>query len=287
MAGNVAYAPQVYLADTGQPALHYVDKPAPIFLANSARVDRVRLVVDARRASIHGIVVDSSGAPVAEARITASAGHEVNQWPLPISVTNANGRFDFADVAPGTYALRVEGSDGARTAIRVEAGAPAISITLDPIACPHPALPDLAPIGHVVWDDRIELLGWNIPARVHLGEKFELAVYYRVLKPLDLEWSAFVHIDGGKGRANADHDPISGRCPTSAWRAGDVLVDRTTTAVTTNAFGGGTLEPGTYDVWIGFFRGWEGGWQNMPVSDAPATMRDDQQRIRITTLIVE
>ena len=75
-----------------------------------------------------------------------------------------------------------------------------------------------------VWDDRIELVGWNNPPSAHLGEKFDAVVYYRVLQPVERSWKAFVHIDlDGKNRANADHDPIGGHCPTSTWQVGDIL----------------------------------------------------------------
>ena len=58
--------------------------------------------------------------------------------------------------------------------------------------------------------------------------------------------------------------------------------------MTINAFGSGApLGPGNYVVWIGFFRGSIGSWQNMPISDAPADMRDADSRARLSILVVE
>jgi hypothetical protein len=130
----------------------------------------------------------------------------------------------------------------------------------------------------VVWDDRIELLGWDLPRRVKLGEPFTLVTYYRVLRPVELPWKAFAHFQG-KGWVNADHDPIDGRCPTTAWKAGDILVDRVTTVV--------AKSPGDYHVWIGFFRGNPGTWQNLALTAAPPGQRDADGRLDLATVSVD
>lgn len=136
------------------------------------------------------------------------------------------------------------------------------------------------PATRVAWDDSIELVGWEVPARVRRGEPFQIDVVYKVLKPLDRSWSVFVHLDGPKMRANGDHDPLGGRCPTSTWKPGDVIVDRTSLRVNPS------YDTGSYALWIGFFGGSAPSWRNLPVSEAPASLRDDVQRYKLTTVEV-
>ncbi|HEU4728995.1 MAG TPA: hypothetical protein VFT22_13920 [Kofleriaceae bacterium] len=139
------------------------------------------------------------------------------------------------------------------------------------------------PRGKVVWDGKIELLGWDLPRSIPRASQFEVTLYYRILAPVGSTWKALMHFDGQAGRAgNGDHDPIGGRCPTSTWQAGDYIVDRFTARAGSSAF-----PPGPYDVWIGFFTGAAPNWRNMAVSEAPGDMRDNADRVKITTVTLE
>ena len=102
-------------------------------------------------------------------------------------------------------------------------------------------------------------------------------LYYKVLKPLDRSWKIFIHMDGPM-RVNGDHDPLGGRCPTTTWKPGDVIIDRTPLRVDP------TLNSGKYMVWIGFFGGVAPNWRNLSLSDAPSAMRDEHQRFRLTSI---
>jgi hypothetical protein len=104
-------------------------------------------------------------------------------------------------------------------------------------------------------------------------------MWFKVLRPVARSWQMFVHIDGPHLRVNADHEPMSGRCPTSTWNSGDVLVDRFTARM--------APEVGAYEVWTGFFAGWEPTWQHLPVTQAPSEMQDAHSRARLTTITVE
>jgi hypothetical protein len=139
------------------------------------------------------------------------------------------------------------------------------------------------PKGRVVWDGRIQLLGWDIPASVARGARFDVTLYYKILQPVGGSWKTLVHIDGAGGRAGiGDHDPIGGRCPTSTWQLGDYIIDRFTTSA-----GGGAFPTGTHEVWTGFFTGANPNWRNMPLSEAPGDMRDSVDRVKITTIGLE
>ncbi len=134
------------------------------------------------------------------------------------------------------------------------------------------------PKGPIVWDKKIELLGWSVPARVGRGDKFAVTLYYKILAPVGGSWKSLMHFDGPL-RFNGDHDPIAGRCPTSTWQPGDFVVD--THVVTA---GGSGFSAGRYDMWIGFFTGQAPNWKNMTVSEAPPDQRDTADRVKILSI---
>jgi hypothetical protein len=136
------------------------------------------------------------------------------------------------------------------------------------------------PKGKVVWDNRIQLLGWDLPRTVARGARFDVTLYYKILSPVGGSWKTLMHFDGPSGRAgNGDHEPIGGRCPTSTWQPGDYIIDKFSTSA-----GGGAAPDGVYEVWLGFFTGAAPNWKNMAVSEAPGDMRDTADRVKITTL---
>jgi len=139
------------------------------------------------------------------------------------------------------------------------------------------------PKGRVVFDGRVELMGWDMPKSVGRGSKFEVTLYFKVLQPVGGAWQVLMHFDGSAGRAgNGDHFPIDNICQTSTWQPGDYIVDHFTVAGLAPAF-----PAGTYDVWTGFFTGSNPNWRNMPVSEAPPDMRDTADRVKITTITVD
>ncbi|HUJ60154.1 MAG TPA: hypothetical protein VLX92_16725, partial [Kofleriaceae bacterium] len=138
------------------------------------------------------------------------------------------------------------------------------------------------PKGRVVWDNQIELLGWDMPKSVGRGAKFQVTMYYHVLQHVGSNWSnVLFHFDGAL-RFNGDHPPIDGRCATTVWQKDDYIVDTTTVVA-----GGPAFATGTYEVWTGFFSGTAPNWRNMPVSQAPGDMRDTADRVKITSITLE
>jgi hypothetical protein len=71
----------------------------------------------------------------------------------------------------------------------------------------------------------------------------------------------------------------------SAWQPGDYIVDRFTTLL--DAGDARRATPGSYRVWTGFFTGWAPRWTNLPVTEAPAELRDPTDRIQVATVILE
>jgi hypothetical protein len=137
------------------------------------------------------------------------------------------------------------------------------------------------PRSRIVFDDRIEIIGWNLPRTVSQGDRFEVTIFYKILAPVGGSWKVFQHYDRGAARILGDHVPISGRCPTSDWQTGDYIADRYVVATGTSGAG-----PGTYDLWTGFFTGAAPSWRNMPVTLAPGEQRDADDRVKIASIIV-
>jgi hypothetical protein len=109
---------------------------------------------------------------------------------------------------------------------------------------------------HAVLDEKLEVLGWGVhsltgeplPA-VAAGTTFRLSIYFRVRRPIQGAWQAFVHIDGLQRRFNADHELLEGKYPMRLWRQNDVLVDETEVLLEPN------FSPGPYRVYFGLFSG--------------------------------
>ncbi len=295
MAGGGAYVVRVAGSEASTKPYPFVGAPpGPIFLRDGdAHVDDLRLSVDARTLRIKGTVVDRNGQPVADARVFVSAPENV--WAsVPTSVTNLRGEFELRDVDPGSHALQVFGEDGGKTLVDgIAAGSTGVRLVLDAATCDASIDKQLGrvqreapgsianrPSTRVAWDERIELLGWEVPPRIRAGEKFELVLFYKVLKPIDRSWKIFIHMEGSKRRINADHEPLGGRCPTSTWKPGDVIIDRTILRVDPS------YEIGKYNIRIGFFGGWDPSWKNLALSDAPEP-RDEHQRLTLTSVTVE
>lgn len=135
------------------------------------------------------------------------------------------------------------------------------------------------PAGKIVYDNRIEIIGWNMPPVVSRGSTFKVTLFYKVLQPIPGAYRVFFHVDGAGLRFNGDHPPINDRCATSYWKVGDYIADTFTVES-----GGATFPSGMYDVWVGFFTGSNPNWRNMPVSNAPADSRDNADRVRLLKL---
>ena len=103
---------------------------------------------------------------------------------------------------------------------------------------------------------KLRVLGWDVTddegVRVDIiapGERYELAIYYRVDARISGNWEAFVHVDGFQRRYNADHQLLAGRYPLSLWLPGDFIVDRAVLRLEPN------FTPGTYRVLFGLYSG--------------------------------
>ena len=139
------------------------------------------------------------------------------------------------------------------------------------------------PKGTIIWENKIQLLGWDVPKSVDRGGRLKITLYYKVLAAVGGAWKTLVHIDPvhASTRIGGDHDPINALCATGSWMPGDYIVD--TFEITA---GGGGHPKGPYNIWIGFFSGAAPNWKNMPVKSS-SEQRDEVDRVKITSLIVD
>ena len=289
LRGGAAYEIGVFANEDAAHAFRFVSPPPTLTLANGdARVDNVQLVVDPAVRAVAGVVVDRDGGPIADARVVAMTTEQRRVFSTnPRTVTADDGAFRIAHLAPGEYVLEVSTVDGRHARRTVPAGTSNLSLVVESPQCDAAArteLPNLTkPTARLVWEDQIALVGWKLPERVQPGTPFEITFVYEVLRPIGRKWTVFVHLDGAL-RHNADHEPAAGRCPTSAWRAGDRIVDRFTTTIPAK------YPPGAYAIWTGFFTGWTPRYRNLVVTDAPSGVQNRDTHpnaIRIGELRVE
>jgi Carboxypeptidase regulatory-like domain len=95
---------------------------------------RVTLAIDAELTTISGTVVDDTGAPIADAFVTASTSSAptnitFDAKPSPSARTDVTGVFTIDRLAPGAYNLRAHSADGGEvTAFGIAAGSTGVEL---------------------------------------------------------------------------------------------------------------------------------------------------------------
>ena len=77
-------------------------------------------------------------------------------------------------------------------------------------------------------DGKVVFLGLDVdPLPAEAGKDLKLTQYWKVVTAPGDGWKTFTHVEGpGKQNyVNADHTPIQGKYPVSAWKAGDIIRD--------------------------------------------------------------
>jgi 4-amino-4-deoxy-L-arabinose transferase-like glycosyltransferase len=107
----------------------------------------------------------------------------------------------------------------------------------------------------VQWAEHIQFLGYDVNASAyHPGDAIRVTLYYRGLAPMDHNYTAFVHLLGPTNPATGDplwaqddSEPCRTFYPTSAWDAGEIIVDLFTLVPPDD------IPAGTYTLSMGFY----------------------------------
>jgi hypothetical protein len=105
------------------------------------------------------------------------------------------------------------------------------------------------------WGDRIGLLGYDLDAQVYEpGNTIQLVLYYQALAPMERDYTAFTQLLGSHNPATggplwgqSDSQPCQGTHATSAWTPGEIVRDRLTIPIPSDA------PPGQYQLTTGFY----------------------------------
>lgn len=102
----------------------------------------------------------------------------------------------------------------------------------------------------------LRVVGWDVKStagesvsQLTTGEPYELQLVFEVLGTTAIDWEIFVHLDGFGRRHNGDHEPVTGRYPTTLWQPGDIVIDRHKLVLDRASL------PGTHELFFGLFRG--------------------------------
>jgi hypothetical protein len=109
---------------------------------------------------------------------------------------------------------------------------------------PAPALEDQPRLG-----DEIRLVAAQLERdTVRPGETLSLALYWRALAEMESSYTVFVQALGSGGKAGqVDRLPCEGGCPTTTWRPGDLVGERTDLPIQADA------PPGHYQIITGMY----------------------------------
>jgi 4-amino-4-deoxy-L-arabinose transferase-like glycosyltransferase len=105
---------------------------------------------------------------------------------------------------------------------------------------------DLNPVD-VVFDDQIRLIGY---ALAPVGDRtWTLALAWAAERPLEQNYTAFVHLVDKAGEIRGQHDapPGGGFYPTSFWEPGEIVLDTHDLALPADA------PAGVYRLWVGLY----------------------------------
>jgi hypothetical protein len=105
---------------------------------------------------------------------------------------------------------------------------------------------------HVTFGAEIELVGYDVTARVAPGETLRVTLYWRALQPVPFDYKVFVHLLGPGDQsvllAQDDSQPAGWTYPTTRWRPGETIRDEHLLAIPSSAPRGDyRLVVGLYD----------------------------------------
>jgi hypothetical protein len=125
-------------------------------------------------------------------------------------------------------------------------------------------------------DGKLVYLGLDVDhVPIEPGKDVTLTHYWKLVSPPGQDWKTFTHLNGAgaKNFINADHAPVKGKYPVSAWKTGEIIRDQHTVRLPP-----GWAQP-TVEVYVGLWRG----PTRMPVRSGP---HDAEGRVLAATVPV-
>ncbi len=117
---------------------------------------------------------------------------------------------------------------------------------------------------HVRYGDEVELVGYDLSSRLlRPGDRAEVRLYWKALKPLSREYTVFVHLVGRDGEtvAGIDRRPVDDTYPSSLWPPGRIVQDPYRLRLA-----GDAVAPALLRLEVGLYQA--PGVQRLPASDA-------------------
>lgn len=131
----------------------------------------------------------------------------------------------------------------------------------------------------VSFGDSIRLLGYDLSPETGVGGTVSVTLYWQALRPMDLDYTVFLHLVDGAGRVRGqvDQQPQGGGLPTDRWVAGEDIVD--TYSVPLNA----DATAGSYHLTLGLYD--QRTWGRLPARGADGTQwLDDAVDLSMVTV---
>ncbi|MCL4459829.1 MAG: glycosyltransferase family 39 protein [Chloroflexi bacterium] len=124
--------------------------------------------------------------------------------------------------------------------------------------------------------EEIELLGYDLDGTLRAGENLSLTLYWRARRAPLKDYTIFIHLVDEDGHiwSQRNSGPGDGDYPTSYWDQGEVVIDRHTLPIPSDAV------PDTYNIVIGMYP--EGGGARLGIQGA--TGRDQGNQLVLASV---
>jgi 4-amino-4-deoxy-L-arabinose transferase-like glycosyltransferase len=148
-------------------------------------------------------------------------------------------------------------------------GEPLIFVHHLPVEAIPDGVPSPAHEMHAVFGDLFEFLGYTMDSEVEAGDRLDVFLFWRSLRPAPLNYTQFLHLLDQDGRrwGQRDREPLDGTYRTSEWEPGEVIIDRFRLIVDP------AVPPGPYELLVGWYDLETG--ERLPVLDEAGEVAGD------------
>lgn len=174
-------------------------------------VESGRLWLEAERSDPGGVATDLwlPDVPLSEAFVLVP----------PVGLPEGRYRLEVAFYDPGGEPLSAVGPSGSGE-----------SLTLTMLEHPPDVSrtrPDPQVARTIHFGEEIELIGYDLPAVAHAGERVRVVLYWHALHAPTADYKVFVHLLDWDGQLLAQDDgkPVHWSYPTTEWQAGEYVLD--------------------------------------------------------------